>query len=156
GQDHPTMADSFTLTADGFASDEAIPVRFTCDGENRSPALSWSGAPSDADSLALIVEDPDAPRGTFTHWIVFDIPTDFNDRTLSEAVKFEGANGPREGTNDFGRIGYGGPCPPPGSPHRYVFRLYAVNTRLGLRTGVTKDQVTAALSGHVLAETSLV
>jgi Raf kinase inhibitor-like YbhB/YbcL family protein len=146
------MTGDLTLAAAGFASGQPIPVRNTCDGENRSPELTWGGVPNGTVSLALIVDDPDAPRGTFVHWVVFDIPPDFQGHVLREGSRLGQGDEPREGANDFGRIGYGGPCPPTGTSHRYEFKLYALDTRLGLRAGASKQQVMHAMEGHVLAE----
>jgi Raf kinase inhibitor-like YbhB/YbcL family protein len=103
-------------------------------------------------TFALICEDPDAPRGTFTHWILFNLPA--QSRELSEGVPREATlpNGARQGTADFGKVGYGGPAPPPGKPHRYFFKLYALDRQLDLKPGATKAQVLAAMTGHILAE----
>src|SRR5438093_9758562 len=112
---------TFTLTSPSFAEGEAIPVKHTCDGENKAPALRWEGAPA-AKSFVLIVDDPDAPGGTFTHWVLFDIPG--AQRELPEGPAGVPGVG---GANDFGKNGYGGPCPPRGAPHRYYFTLSALD-----------------------------
>lgn len=148
------MASDFVLTSSTISAGRPIPTHHTCDGENISPALSWSGAPEGTQSLALIVDDPDAPRGTFVHWVVFNLPPDQPGSTIPEGVLFD-ENGVVEGANDAGGVGYSGPCPPAGSSHTYVFRLYALDTRLDLRTGATKKQVTQSMDGHVLAESNL-
>ena len=140
------------LKSSDFASGGMIPKQFTCDGADSSPALEWSDPPAGTQSLALIVDDPDAPVGTWVHWVLFDLPA--NLRTLARNVpkKEELADGSRQGRNDFGKIGYGGPCPPPGAPHRYFFKIYALDTKLNLKPGATKKDVERAKEGHVLAE----
>jgi Raf kinase inhibitor-like YbhB/YbcL family protein len=144
------------LESPAFADGGAIPKTYTCDGGDVSPPLKWSGVPEAAKSLALVVEDPDAPRGTWTHWVLFDIPADVGE--LPQGVPTEGrvelgpgGKAARQGKNDFGKTGYGGPCPPSGT-HRYVFRIYALGTELGLGPGTTRDQLLRAVKGHVLAE----
>lgn len=133
-----------------------IPVRYTCKGAEVSPQLAWSAPPQGTASLALIMIDPDAPRGTFTHWVLFNLPP--ATRALPEGLSKIGqlADGSLQGTNSAGEIGYLGPCPPPGPPHHYHFKLYAVNERLNLPAGVTRAQVKTALQGHILARGELV
>jgi Raf kinase inhibitor-like YbhB/YbcL family protein len=138
------------ITSSAFREGEKLPRRYTCDGENLSPPLSWSGLPEGVQSLVLICHDPDAPRGDFTHWILFDLPADLT--TLPEDAQGKGT----PGQNDFRRLGYGGPCPPPGPAHRYVFRLYALNRRLGLRQGAGKAEVEKSMQGSVLDHAQLV
>lgn len=132
-----------------------IPLAYTCDGANISPQLSWSDAPPGTKSLALIVTDPDAPSGTFTHWILFNLPP--NTRSLSPGVPENDqlADGSRQGENDFDKTGYGGPCPPHHSDHRYLFTLYALDTTLDLPAGASKKQVDKAMKDHVLARGEL-
>jgi Raf kinase inhibitor-like YbhB/YbcL family protein len=144
------------LRSDSFADGGDIPKAYTCDGKDTSPPLSWSGVPEGARSLALVVEDPDAPRGTWAHWVLFDLAPDVVE--LAGAVPSGetfapkgGAKAARQGKNDFGNLGYGGPCPPSGT-HRYVFRLYALDAELALAPGATREQVLRAMNGHVLAE----
>ncbi|MGI9642496.1 MAG: YbhB/YbcL family Raf kinase inhibitor-like protein [Acidimicrobiia bacterium] len=132
------------LTSTAFENEDAIPVRFTCDGDGISPALALAGVPADAQSLALIMEDPDAPNGTWDHWIAYDIPV------TDEIAEDVGELG-TAGTNSWGLTGYGGPCPPSGT-HRYFFTIYALDSDLGLDEGATKDQVLGALNGRILAE----
>jgi len=143
------------LSSTAFAEGKTIPSRHTGDGPDLSPELKWSDPPEGTESFALICEDPDAPRGTWTHWVVFNIPG--KARALSEGVPRQPAlgDGTVQGTNDFGKIGYGGPAPPPGKPHRYFFRIYAVDSLLELPKGARKEQVIAALRGHMLAEGQL-
>ncbi len=136
-----------------FGYGERIPVKYTCDGEDVSPPLEWEPLKG-VKSYALIVEDPDAPMGTFTHWVLYDIPGDV--RSLPEGVPKEGETRyGKQGLNDFGRIGYGGPCPPPGKPHRYFFKLYALDTVLNLKPGLKRGEVLAAIKGHVIAQAEL-
>lgn len=145
----------FTLTSSAITDGATIPDRFTCAGADVSPALSWTAAPEGTKSFALIVDDPDAPVGTWVHWVLFNLPASAT--TLPEAVpaKENLADGSRHGRNDFKRLGYGGPCPPPGKPHRYFFKLYAVDRLLDLPPGATKAHVLDAIRGHTLGETTL-
>jgi Raf kinase inhibitor-like YbhB/YbcL family protein len=144
------------LTSTAFTEGGTIPTQYTGDGKDVSPPLRWSGAPAGTRSFALICDDPDAPRKTWVHWVLFNLPADMNE--LPEAVPAERtlARGARQGTNDFGKIGYGGPAPPRGhGAHRYFFKLYALDTTLDLQPGATKADVEAAMKGHVLAEGQL-
>jgi hypothetical protein len=142
---------SLTLTSPAFPNGAVIPTKYTCSGADLSPALAWSGVPSTARSLALIVDDPDAPSGTWTHWLLWNLPVTL--AGLPERVppreSFE--NGSRQGKNDFGNIGYGGPCPPPGKPHRYFFRLYAFDAVLALNPGANRQDLDRAMKGHIQA-----
>ena len=142
---------SLQITVEGFGEGAFIPARFTCDGQNVNPAVKWTGAPTGVMSFALIVDDPDAPGGTWNHWIVWDIPSDAH--AIAEG-KARGAG--MAGTNDFGDIGYGGPCPPKGGgAHRYYFRLYALNAHtLGLAAGSKRSALDRALKEHVITETA--
>jgi Raf kinase inhibitor-like YbhB/YbcL family protein len=143
----------FKLTSRAFANGEAIPKRFTCDGKNVSPPLAWSGAPTGSQSFTLVVDDPDAPSGTFTHWIVFNLPAG----TSSLAPRMTAAKlpaGAEQGVNDFGKPGYGGPCPPSGE-HRYIHHLYALDTKLTGLSQPRRQQIDEALKGHVLGEATL-
>ncbi len=134
-----------------FNDNESIPRKYTCDGENINPSLSFSGIPEETKSLALIIDDPDAPVKTWVHWIIFDIPPQFDQIP-------EGSPPPSsiQGLNDFGNNSYGGPCPPSGQEHRYFFKLYALDTILELSSGTTKATLEAAMEGHIIAQTSLV
>lgn len=141
------------LSSPAFPKGGPIPRKYTCDGEDVSPPLNWSGVPPGAKALVLIMEDPDAPIGVFTHWVLYNIPPSLTG--LPEGVpkrpEVEGIG--LQGVNDFGRVGYGGPCPPRGhGPHRYFFRLYAVDSQLPLRPRAKKEEALAAIRGHVLAE----
>jgi Raf kinase inhibitor-like YbhB/YbcL family protein len=143
------------VTSSAFRDGQAIPKSFTADGTNASPPLQWGDPPDGTKAFALTAEDPDAPRGTWTHWVLFDLPAD--KRSLGEGVPPDGSlpDGTRQGGNDFGKLGYGGPSPPAGKPHRYYFKLYALDAPLNLPPGATRKQVLAAMEGHVLAEGQL-
>lgn len=141
---------SLTLTSVDFAAGGAIPKAFTCEGDGKSPSISWSGAPLATKSFALIVDDPDAPSGTFTHWVLFDVPS--STTSLAQGASGVGV----AGRNDFEADGYGGPCPPPGKPHRYFFRLYALDlASLGPKAGAARSDVEAAMKDHVVASGEL-
>jgi Raf kinase inhibitor-like YbhB/YbcL family protein len=144
----------FELTSPVFAPGESIPTRYTCDGDDISPPLAWTDPPAGTQSLALICDDPDAPVGTWVHWVLYNLPPDA--RSLPEAVPSDAdlPRGGRHGENSWRRLGYGGPCPPSGT-HRYFFKLYALDTVLDLDAGVDKKQVLRAMEGHVLAEAEL-
>jgi Raf kinase inhibitor-like YbhB/YbcL family protein len=141
------------LTSTAFKEGDTIPKTHTGDGKDTSPHLKWADPPANTKSFALICDDPDAPRGTWVHWVLFNLPPDT--RELNEAVGDALPAGARQGKNDFGNQGYGGPAPPRGKPHRYYFKLYALDTTLDLPAGATKAQVVAATKGHVLAEGQL-
>lgn len=148
------------VTSPAFAANAPIPVKHTCDGADVSPALSWAGVPPEAKSLALVMDDPDAPVGTWVHWVLYDLPATL--AGLPEGVPKKerldggGTHGACWGVDRFSRVGYSGPCPPPGSPHRYHFRLYALDRVLGLPPRATKADLLEAMKGHVLAEGELV
>lgn len=144
---------AFSLNLAAFRNGSEIPAKYTCTGADRSPALAWSGAPHSTGALALIVDDPDAPMGTWTHWLIWNIPPEPS--TLPEGVPAdkELRNGARQGVNDFRRIGYGGPCPPPGKPHRYFFRIFALDGPLDLKAGAARNELERAMKRHVLAQT---
>ncbi len=137
------------LTSPAFAHNEPIPSEYTCDGNDLSPPLVISDVPSDAKSLALVMDDPDAPVGTWDHWIVFNIPTSTRQIVISTEAK--GTNG----RNSWGRTGYGGPCPPSGT-HRYFFKLYALDTELNLHESATKKDLERAMQGHILSKSELI
>jgi Raf kinase inhibitor-like YbhB/YbcL family protein len=144
---------SFALTTTAFADGGGIPKKYTCDGADVSPALNWNDAPAGTQSFALIADDPDAPVGMWTHWIIWNIPA--QTMALPEGVPKvgESGDGARQGQNDFKRIGYGGPCPPPGKPHRYFFKLYALDTKLDVKAGASRNDLERAMKGHVLSQT---
>ncbi|MFZ0395204.1 MAG: YbhB/YbcL family Raf kinase inhibitor-like protein [Terracidiphilus sp.] len=143
---------SFALKLPAFSNGSQIPSRYTCIGEDLSPALAWSGVPPAARTLALIAEDPDAPRGTFTHWLIWNLPARHSELPQGVPGRETFDDGARQGANDFGRIGYEGPCPPHGRPHRYFFRLYALDTALNLESGASRQDLDRAMKGHVLAQ----
>jgi Raf kinase inhibitor-like YbhB/YbcL family protein len=142
------------IKSSAFGSGEMIASKYTCDGADFSPPLEWSGSPAGTKSFALVCDDPDAPMGTWVHWVIYDIPQTAT--MLAEGITRgkELPGGGTQGVNDFRKIGYGGPCPP-GGTHRYFFKLYALDTMLGLKPGITKDQLLKAMRGHILAEAQL-
>jgi Raf kinase inhibitor-like YbhB/YbcL family protein len=146
---------SIQLSSPAFQEGGPIPQQYTGDGKDASPPLRWADPPEGTKSFALICDDPDAPRGTWVHWLLFNLPAD--QRELPEGVPAEVAldSEARQGNNDFGKVGYGGPAPPAGKPHRYFFRLYALDTPLDLPGGASRPQLLAAMKGHVLAEGQL-
>lgn len=143
---------NFTLDSPQWESGGDIPSQFTCDGDNISPSLHWDAPPAGTESLSLVLEDPDAPGGTFIHWVLYDLPA--GSRELPENVPQQGdlASGARQGRNSFGKIGYGGPCPPAGRAHRYYFRLYALDRKTGLGSGASRGDLDRAMRGHILAQ----
>lgn len=142
------------LTTSAFSDGSPIPAQHTCDGANASPPLAWSDAPPATKTFALIMDDPDAPAGTWVHWVVWNLPPTLaalpTNVARTETLKTFGAA--LQGNNTSRRIGYDGPCPPPGKPHRYYFKLYALDTALSLEPGSTKADVERAMRGHVAAE----
>ena len=142
-----TGTDSMQVTSTAFEHEGAIPERYTCDGADVSPPLALADVPAEARTLVLIMDDPDAPRGTWDHWVAYDIPPDAE---IPEAVGSLGT----DGTNSWGRTGYGGPCPPSGT-HRYFFSVYALDIELGLPSGAAKTEVLDAMAGHVVAQGTL-
>ena len=148
---HEEVTYSMRLTSEAFEDGGSIPQRHTCEGEDVSPALSWEGAPEGTASFALVVHDPDAPRGVFCHWLLYNIPLDvFN---LPEGA----STGLRylQGRNDYGNVGFGAPCPPAGSTHRYFFRLYALDQNLNIQQGATRAQVIDRMHDHILENTEM-
>lgn len=143
---------AFHITSNAFTEGGWIPELHSCQGADLSPSLEWGDAPADARSFALVVEDPDAPAGIWCHWVLYDIPSGVH--ALAQGYK-PGTVG-ASGTNDFGKLGYGGPCPPKGGPHRYFFKLHALDMHtLGLGAGIPRAELLRAIKGHVLAETQL-
>ncbi|HEV3146289.1 MAG TPA: YbhB/YbcL family Raf kinase inhibitor-like protein, partial [Gemmataceae bacterium] len=139
------------LTSTAFTEGSTIPKTYTGDGEDHSPPLKWSDVPEKTKCFALICDDPDAPLGTWVHWVLFNIPAD--QREMQEGVSADGtvAGGAKQGKNDFKKLGYGGPAPPKGKPHRYYFKLYALDSMLDLKEGASKKDVEQAIKGHILA-----
>jgi Raf kinase inhibitor-like YbhB/YbcL family protein len=144
------------LTSGAFTNNDVIPIQFTGQGGNFSPPLTWSETPSNTKSFALVCIDPDAPTGTFTHWVIFNIPADW--RELKQGIPPKPAllDGAIQGANDAGEIGYTGPDPPPGKTHHYRFKLFALDTVLDLPPGISHSELRARTPGHVLAEADLV
>ncbi len=149
----PTLP-SFQFTSPAFPAEAFIPIEFTCDGADRSPALSWTAPPAKTQSLTLIVEDPDAPNGLFVHWVLYDLPVQLQNLPAAMPTQPFLSSGGIQGKNDFGAYGYRGPCPPSGT-HRYWFKLYAVDKLLDLPPGVSVQAVRAALKDHALAVAQL-
>lgn len=145
---------SVQITSSAFKDGGMIPSKYTCDGQNISPPLSWTSVPEETKSIALTFTDPDAPGGMWVHWVIFNLPADT--RELPEKVPPQKTlpNGARQGTNDFRKIGYGGPCPPDGT-HRYYFNLYALDAEIDLQPGITESELLKAIEGSILAEGQL-
>ena len=142
------------LTSVAFTHKGMIPSKYTCDGADVSPPLVWDQIPEDTKSLALICDDPDAPAGTWVHWVYYDIPSDVTSLPEQVAPEKHPAPGGTHGINDFHKIGYGGPCPP-GGTHRYYFKLYALDSTLNLTAGTSKKQMLKAIEEHILDQTVL-
>lgn len=142
------------VKSSAFETGEMIPKKYTCDGEDVSPPLSWSGVPEGTKSLALISDDPDAPMGTWVHWVLYDLPASVKELQENFPKEKTLHSGAKQGITDFKRIGYGGPCPPSGT-HRYFFKFYALDTKLNLEPGATKKQLLAAMEGHIIGEGEL-
>ncbi len=143
------------LTSTAFSEGAPIPARHACDADNVSPLLKWSGVPAEAKSLVLIADDPDAPVGTWVHWVLYDLPASPGELAEDVPKSQYLPSGAKQGINDFKRLGYGGPCPPAGKPHRYFFKLYALDKQLDLKPGATKKAVEGAMEKHVLAQAQL-
>ena len=146
---------SIEVTSAAFTNGSPIPTEHTCDGDDRSPPLSWSGVPSETRSIALISDDPDAPGRTWVHWVLYAIQSDVSELPAGVPGRDTLDSGARHGVNDFGRREYGGPCPPRGGPHRYFFKLYALDTEIGLGPGATKEALEQEMQGHILAQGEL-
>jgi Raf kinase inhibitor-like YbhB/YbcL family protein len=143
------------LSTTAFQAGQPIPQICTCDGEDRSPDLEWSEVPVQSRSFALVCDDPDAPKGTWVHWVLFNLPADAVQLAAGVPGTPELPSGARQGVNSSGKIGYSGPCPPPGPAHRYYFRLYALDTVLNIAAGARRADLDQALGTHVLAEATL-
>ena len=143
------------ITSSAFEEGGLIPAKYTCDGADVSPPLQWDAVPEGTKSIALICDDPDAPMGTWVHWVLFNLPAETKE--LAENIPADKIlpNGARQGLSDFGRIGYGGPCPPSGT-HRYFFKIYALDAEIGLEAGANKSQLLKAMEGHILEQGQLV
>lgn len=139
-----------TVTSTAFQNNALIPSKYTCDGKNYNPPLTFSQVPSNAQSLVLIIEDPDAPSKVFTHWVVYNMPS-----STLQILENQVPQNSSQGKTDFGNIGYGGPCPPSGT-HRYFFKLYALDTTFNLPEGITKEKVEEAVNGHIIESAEIV
>jgi len=146
---------SIRITSTAFAEGQPIPDKYTCAGPNISPPLKWANAPAGIKSFALIADDPDAPMGTWVHWVIYNLPPATSALAENTPPSSELPDGSKQGVNDFRETGYGGPCPPPGKPHRYFFKIYALDTALSLKSGATREELLKAMGGHVLAEGQL-
>lgn len=144
------------LISSAFQNGADIPRKHTCDANDVSPRLGWKNAPAGAKAFALIADDPDAPGGTWVHWVIYDLPAGANELPEAVTTKETLPSGAKQGVNDFRKVGYGGPCPPPGSPHRYFFKLYALDAPTNLKPRATKQQLLAAMKGHILGEAELI
>jgi len=151
----PTSTAALTLTSDAFADNSPIPTEHTCSGANTSPPLRWSGAPADTGAFVLLVDDPDAPAGTFDHWVVYDLPASTTGLAAGVPAGETLMDGGKQGKNGIDQMAYMGPCPPAGPEHHYRFRLFALDAPLGLEPGASKSEVEQAMETHVLAETVL-
>lgn len=147
---------SFTLSSTAFESGATIPARFTCDGEDISPPLRWTGAPGGTTAYALIVDDPDAPRGDFIHWVLYNLPGTASDlpENLPKVENLD--DGAMQGRNGFNRMGFGGPCPPPGPAHRYQFTLYALRSDVEMPAGATASELESAMRNLILEQTQMI
>ena len=148
--------EKISISIEGFKDGGTIPDIYTCKGKAISPSLSWKGIPAETKSIALIMDDPDAPGGTFVHWVLYNVPP--QTQKLPEGMPHDKilADGSVQGMTDFGRTGYGGPCPPPGKPHRYYFKIYALDSKIDLTPGISKKQLENAMAGHILAKGEIV
>ncbi|MFC1677546.1 YbhB/YbcL family Raf kinase inhibitor-like protein [Planctomycetota bacterium] len=142
------------ISSSAFTEGGMIPSKYTCDGKDMSPALSWQGVPQETKSIALICDDPDAPMGTFVHWVLFNLPADTTQLPENYPEDETLDNGARQGITDFGKTGYGGPCPPSGT-HRYFFKIYALDTVIDMVSLVDKPKLLEAMDGHILAQGQL-
>ena len=155
GQAEMGSTSKIAVRSTAFSEGENIPKDFTCDAADRSPSIEWSGVPANARSLAIILEDPDAPVGVWTHWVVYDLPPTLTQLPAGISALEKLSVGGFQGQTDFGRVGYGGPCPPKGPMHRYFFKVYALDVMLHLKPSVSKKELLYAMQGHVLAEGQL-
>jgi len=151
---HRTIT-AMQITSTAFSEGEPIPAKYTCDGKDISPPLKLAEVPETARSLVLIADDPDAPVGTWVHWVLFDLPPTTTELPEDLPKSQYVPGGAKQGINDFKRLGYGGPCPPPGKPHRYFFRVYALDTLLQLQPGASRKEVDRAMEKHILAQGQL-
>ena len=146
---------AFELQSPAFGRGGDIPVKHTCDGQDRSPGLRWSDPPAGTKGFALVADDPDAPAGTWVHWVIYNIPAALRELPEGVVTRDTVAGIGTQGMNDFERAGYGGPCPPPGPAHRYFFKLYALDAELKLAPRKTKADLLKSMEGHVLGQAEL-
>ncbi len=148
--------ENISISSDGFKEGDMIPDKFTCEGKDISPSVSWKGIPAGTKSIALIMDDPDAPGGTFVHWVLYNMPA--KTLKLPEGMPHNQTleDGSMQDMTGFGRPGYGGPCPPPGKPHRYYFKVYALDIKINLPPGASKNQLESSMNGHILASGELI
>ncbi len=149
------MVMGFELRSPAFRPSEMIPKKYTCDGPDLSPELEWTGIPEGTKTLAIICDDPDAPMGTWVHWVLYDLAGDVANLPEGIPQKERIEQGAVQGINDFRKIGYGGPCPPPGKPHRYYFRIYALDQEVDLSPGASKADLLKAMEKHILGQAEL-
>jgi hypothetical protein len=143
------------VTSPAFNDGQRIPAKYTADGDDMSPPLKWADIPEGVSEYALIVDDPDAPGGTFTHWVIYGIPGSYDHLDDGVPQVEELDNGAMQGPNHMGKIGYNGPSPPRGKPHRYIFTLYAIDAKLDLPAGISKEELKKAMQGHIMSEGKL-
>jgi hypothetical protein len=143
---------SLRVSTTSFTPGNTIPKKYTCDAQDLSPELSWSGAPASTKAYALIADDPDAPVGTWTHWLLWNIPASVHELQEGVSKNAQLPDGSRQGQNDFKKVGYNGPCPPPGKPHRYYFKLYALDSQLEVKPGATRSELETAIKQHTLEQ----
>lgn len=148
-------AQGLTISSEAFKHGQIIPAEYTCTSANSSPHLSWHEAPEGTVTYALICDDPDAPKGTWVHWVIYNIPASVHELAKGFTRDAELRDGTRQGKNDFKRLGYDGPCPPAGKPHRYYFKLYALSKKLDVLAGATKETLEKAMQGAILAQAEL-
>jgi len=147
---------TFVLKSPAIQAGGAIPRKYTCDADDVSPPLRWENVPAATRAFALIADDPDAPDGTWVHWVIYNLPATAKELAEATAKTAALADGAKQGVNDFQRTGYGGPCPPHGSAHRYFFKLYALDAPTGLEAGAGKRQLLESIKGHVLGQAELI
>jgi Raf kinase inhibitor-like YbhB/YbcL family protein len=147
---------NISISAEGFKDGTTIPDVYTCKGKDISPSLSWKEIPAGTKSIALIMDDPDAPGGTFVHWVLYNVPA--GTQKMPEGMPYDKTlpDGSMQGMTDFGRTGYGGPCPPPGKPHRYFFKIFALDSMINLPPGASKKQLENVMAGHILAKGEII
>jgi len=147
---------ALTIKSSAFETGGMMPAKYTCKGEDVSPPMSWGAVPEGTKSFALICDDPDAPFMTWVHWVIYDIPADVTELGENTPKEKTLPDGTLQGRTDFRKIGYGGPCPPPGGPHRYFFKLYALDAKLNLGPGLTKKKLLEAMEGHILEQAEVI